>query len=347
MNGTSVTVGIPTFNRAGLLRETIESVLGQTYSNFRLIVSDNASTDETQEVVATLSDARLGYVRADKNIGMNANFNRLIELTESEFLMLLPDDDLLYPEYLNSVIKVLERNPRVGLVHTAFDVIDIDSRVQKHAASLVKSNHRWKVVEPGRAFLERSMTAIVVCQTSATFRTRAIREAGGMRILEEPFADISLFMRIAQNWDIAYLDRPLAAVRIHDQTETRRLAVRGESEPGTQDRLLTYGRIIFDRRIGFLDAAGLPSDETRQIPVACDSPLLGRRGRAGRPVAADVGGLRSDRAPLPSDPDSPDRVAFHCRATWGKSAAPHHLQACVCRSRSRAYLVTEDVIIPW
>ena len=262
MNGTSVTVGIPTFNRAGLLRETIESVLGQTYSNFRLIVSDNASTDETQEVVATLSDARLGYVRADKNIGMNANFNRLIELTESEFLMLLPDDDLLYPEYLNSVITVLERNPRVGLVHTAFDVIDIESRVQKHAASLVKSNHRWKVVESGRAFLERSMTAIVVCQTSATFRTRAIREAGGMRILEEPFADISLFMRIAQNWDIAYLDRPLAAVRIHDQTETRRLAVRGESEPSTQDRLLTYGRIIFDRRIGFLDAAGLPSDET-------------------------------------------------------------------------------------
>ena len=78
MNGASVTVGIPTFNRAGLLRETIQSVLGQTYSNFRLIVSDNASTDETQEVVASLSDARLGYVRADKNIGM-IEFNRLID----------------------------------------------------------------------------------------------------------------------------------------------------------------------------------------------------------------------------------------------------------------------------
>ena len=107
IDGTAVTVGIPTFNRADLLRETIESVLGQTYRNFRVIVSDNASTDETQEVVASVSDARLEYVRADKNIGMIGNFNRLIKLTDTEFLMLLPDDDCLHPDYLRSVVEVL------------------------------------------------------------------------------------------------------------------------------------------------------------------------------------------------------------------------------------------------
>ena len=90
---------------------------------------------------------------------MIGNFNRLIELTETEFLMLLPDDDLLYPDYLSSVVEILERNPRVGLVHTAFDEIDIESRVQKHAASYVKSNHP-SMVEPGRAFLKRSMTSM-------------------------------------------------------------------------------------------------------------------------------------------------------------------------------------------
>ena len=63
--------------------------------------------------------------------------------------MLLPDDDLLYPEYLNSVIKVLERNPRVSaLVHTAFDVIDIESRVQKHAEQVRSSR---TIVEGGGA----------------------------------------------------------------------------------------------------------------------------------------------------------------------------------------------------
>ena len=161
MSDATVTVAIPTYNRAALLREALESVLAQTHSNFRLVIGDNASTDETADVVASYCDTRIEYVRSEHNIGMIANFNRLIELTETEFLMLLPDDDLLYPDYLNSVLEVLKRNPRVGLVHTAFDVIDIDSRVQKHAASFVKSNHPG-MVEPGRAFLERSMTSTVV-----------------------------------------------------------------------------------------------------------------------------------------------------------------------------------------
>jgi glycosyltransferase involved in cell wall biosynthesis len=262
MDGTSITVGIPTFNRAGLLREAIESVLGQTYPNFRLIVSDNASTDETQEVVASVSDARLEYLRADKNIGMIGNFNRLIALTQTEFLMLLPDDDRLYPDYLGSVVEVLQRNPGVGAVHTAFDEIDIESRVQKCGASYVKSNNPC-MVEPGRVFLERSMTSTAILFSSTTYRTHAIREAAGMRTREEPFADVPLSMRIAQNWDIAYLERPLVAFRVHDQTETTvRLASRSQDEPDARDRLLTYGRIMFDRRMGFLDEAGLSSGET-------------------------------------------------------------------------------------
>lgn len=282
MDGTSVTVGIPTFNRAGLLREAIESVLGQTYRNFRLIVSDNASTDETPEVVASLSDARLEYLRADKNIGMIGNFNRLIALTQTEFLMLLPDDDRLYPDYLGSVVEVLQRNPRVGAVHTAFDEIDIDTRVQKCAASYVKSNHPC-MVEPGRVFLERSMTSTAILFSSTTYRTHAIREAGGMTTTEEPFADVPLFMRIAQNWDIAYLDRPLVAFRVHGKTETTLLASRTTNEPDARDRLLTYGRIMFDRRMGFLDGAGLPARETGRYRSLATLRFLADRAGLGDP----------------------------------------------------------------
>jgi glycosyltransferase involved in cell wall biosynthesis len=282
MDGSSVTVGIPTFNRAGLLREAIESVLGQTYRDFRLIVSDNASTDDTHEVVASLSDPRLEYFRVDKNIGMIENFNRLIALTQTEFLMLLPDDDRLYPDYLGSVVEVLERNPRVGAVHTGFDEIDIDSRVQNCAASYVKSSHPC-MVELGRVFLERSMTSTAILFSSTTYRTHAIREAGGMRTREEPFADVPLSMRIAQNWDIAYLDRPLVAFRVHDQTETTRLASRSQDEPDARDRLLTYGRIMFDRRMGFLDEAALSSGATNRYRSLATLRFLADRAGLGAP----------------------------------------------------------------
>ena len=124
-----LTVGIPTFNRAGWLRESIESVLAQTFADFRLIVSDNASDDDTPEVVRSFDDDRIHYVRSERNVGSIGNFNRLIALAETEFLVLLPDDDVLYPGHLAAAVDVLERFDTVGLVHSAFEFIDAQSRV--------------------------------------------------------------------------------------------------------------------------------------------------------------------------------------------------------------------------
>lgn len=283
MNSATVTVGIPTYNRAALLRDTIESVLAQTYREFRLIISDNASTDETPQILASYRDPRIDYIRGERNIGMIGNFNRVISRAETEFLIILPDDDLLYPEYLRAVMELFDRYPRVGVVHTAFDEIDIDSRVQKHGTSFVKSSHRWKVVEPGLAFLERSMTSTALCQSSATFRTRAILEAGGLKEQDEPFADVPLFMRIAQHWDLAYLDQPLIAFRVHDQTETSQLASLDHSEPAARDRLLTYGQIMFDRRIGFLDGAELPTPTTTRLRALATLRFLAERAGLDSP----------------------------------------------------------------
>ena len=103
----TVTVGIPTFNRARYLRESMASVLAQSYPDFRLLVCDNASTDATEETVRSFDDPRIDYVRSDENIGMIANFNRVIERAATELVVLLPDDDLLYPDHLRRTVEVL------------------------------------------------------------------------------------------------------------------------------------------------------------------------------------------------------------------------------------------------
>ena len=77
-------------------------------------MSDNASDDETPDVVASFADPRIDYIRSDRNIGMIANFNRVIHHAETPFLVLLPDDDLLYPDYLRSVVDVLSNHASVG-----------------------------------------------------------------------------------------------------------------------------------------------------------------------------------------------------------------------------------------
>jgi glycosyltransferase involved in cell wall biosynthesis len=262
MNSAKVTVGIPTYNRPGFLREAIKSVLAQTYTNFRLVISDNASAEETRNVVASFNDPR---VRADQNVGMTGNFNRVIELADTELLVILPDDDLLYPDYLSSVLEVIDQCRTVGVVHTAFDVIDDKADVRTHAVNPLKRKRRI-TFEPGQRYLERSMTAVwPVCFSSAIYRTRAIVEAGGIRDDEQPFADLPMWMRIAVTWDFASLARPLVGYRDHPETASMRIGSEAGRERDGRKRILLYAQTRFDRRIAFLDQAGLSRARTRRL----------------------------------------------------------------------------------
>jgi glycosyltransferase involved in cell wall biosynthesis len=258
-NETKVTVGIPTFNRSGFLRESMASVLSQSFRDFRLLVCDNASEDDTPDVVASFADPRITYSRSDRNIGMIGNFNRVIELADTEFLVLLPDDDILYPDYLSSVVSVLERYPNVGVAHTACDLIDGESRVIERGRALMPTREPVSV-EPRDRYLERSMRLTwTVCWPSALFRTSAIVAADGLRVDEEPLADVPLLMRIALDWDFAYLSESLVGFRLHAAAATADLG----SFTGTGYELLDeQPGILFDQRTRFLSEAGLSQRQT-------------------------------------------------------------------------------------
>jgi glycosyltransferase involved in cell wall biosynthesis len=99
-----ISVIIPTFNRANLLRKAIDSVLAQESADFEIVISDNCSTDETPEVVAQfLHDPRIRYSRNDRNLGMVGNWKKAIfELARAEWFVLMSDDDFLTdPTYLS------------------------------------------------------------------------------------------------------------------------------------------------------------------------------------------------------------------------------------------------------
>lgn len=254
-----VTIGIPTYNRASLLRESIRSALSQSYGDFRLLICDNASDDDTQEVVTSFDDSRIEYVRSDTNVGMIGNFNRVIELADGDAVVLLSDDDVLYPEYLASVVPVLASHPSVGVVHTALDLIDVESRVLDPAVTLLDSEGPV-TLEPGPRYLERSMQSLwTVAWSSALFRTDALRNAGGLRADEEPSADVPLLMRIALDWDFAMISQPLVGVRVHPGAATA--STGGWTGAGYD--LSNYAEILFERRIRFLAEAGLPERTTR------------------------------------------------------------------------------------
>jgi Glycosyl transferase family 2 len=208
------TVYIPTFNRAAWVGGAIESVLAQTWRDFRLVVSDNASRDGTPEAVAGFLDPRLEYVRRERNLGLNEHFNACIAEADTEYLFLLPDDDRLAPDALERLVAALDRHPGAGLAHGQADIVDEGGR------AIAPGHHMTGLdgdaVESGAEFIRRSMAAgYRVHASTALLRTEAL---AGLRLDERdfPLTDLGLWMRLALRWDVAFVARPLASYRIHD-----------------------------------------------------------------------------------------------------------------------------------
>jgi glycosyltransferase involved in cell wall biosynthesis len=114
----SVSVIIPTYNRSSLLRAAIDSVLGQSYQNFDIIVVDDESSDDTAQWVSGYS-AKITYIR-QQNAGVNAARNRALEVAKGEYIALLDDDDLWFDFKLDLQVAVLNHYRDAGFVFSDF-----------------------------------------------------------------------------------------------------------------------------------------------------------------------------------------------------------------------------------
>ena len=119
-----ISICIPTYNGAKFLRECLDSIVNQTYSNKEIIVSDNASTDETEKIVKEYVEKyKVKYYRNEKNIGAEANFTRCIELANGEFIAIYHSDDIYNKEMVTMQVKYLINHPNSGAVSTlAYDI---------------------------------------------------------------------------------------------------------------------------------------------------------------------------------------------------------------------------------
>src|SRR5215471_14790269 len=120
-----VSVGLFVYNGERFLEETLLSILKQTFTDFELIVSDNASTDRTSEIAKAYAerDDRIRYYRSEKNMGAGWNVRRVYELATGKYFKQAAVDDLLAPDFLRQCIEVLESDPTYVLAHSKIKVI--------------------------------------------------------------------------------------------------------------------------------------------------------------------------------------------------------------------------------
>jgi len=128
-----VSVGLPVWNGGRYLRQAVDSVLSQTFTDFELILSDNASTDETERICREYAarDPRIRYYRSEVNRGAAWNFNRVVELARGTYFKWMAHDDVCAPDFLRRCVEVLERDPSVVVCYPRAADIDHNGRFRR------------------------------------------------------------------------------------------------------------------------------------------------------------------------------------------------------------------------
>lgn len=121
-----VTIGLPVYNSERYLTQSLDSLLGQTYSAFVLVISDNASTDRTASICQAYAaaDSRVRYFRNAENIGNPRNFDRVFALTTTRYLKWSTSDDFWAPTFLERAMEIMERDPSIALCYPQTYFVD-------------------------------------------------------------------------------------------------------------------------------------------------------------------------------------------------------------------------------
>jgi glycosyltransferase involved in cell wall biosynthesis len=128
-----LSIGLPVYNGESLLAESIDALLGQSYEDFELVISDNASTDSTGDICRSYAklDSRIRYIRQPRNIGLNPNHNFVIREARGELFKMASHDDLYARDLLERCVGVLDEHPEVVLAHCWEAMIDTSRTVTK------------------------------------------------------------------------------------------------------------------------------------------------------------------------------------------------------------------------
>ena len=189
----SITTIIPTYRRPLLLKRAVRSVLAQSYPDFQVCVYDNASGDETREVVEELArhDDRVKYYCHERNIGMLPNFVFGLSRVESPFFSILSDDDILFPNFFETAIGAFENYPEAKWFSGFLIGADEDGKVLR----LNARHGSESVLSPVGIF--GYMVRNWHTWTAMLFKTEVLASAGGLDPEVGPDADVDFVLRVA------------------------------------------------------------------------------------------------------------------------------------------------------
>lgn len=207
-----VSIILPTYDRAYCIRRAVESVLCQTWTGWELLVVDDGSTDDTEEIIGgyASSDDRVHYYRQSQNRGVSAARNEGIRQARCDYIAFQDSDDVWHPEKLEKQMRIFAERPETGLVYCA-----IRGTRQDGSPVRIPDAAMDRGLLHGNLYTLLLQGNVIDCPTAVI--RRACTEKCGM--FDETLTcleDWELFLRIAAEYEIGYVDEALVDSDIHN-----------------------------------------------------------------------------------------------------------------------------------
>jgi glycosyltransferase involved in cell wall biosynthesis len=238
-----VSICIPTFNHGRYLEASLGSAMSQTHRDLEIVVLDNASTDDTQKIVAAHAsrDPRIRYVRHPKNIGLIGNLDACLGCARSEYVKFLCADDTLEPECVSLMVRAMDEHPAVALVACARIVADADLKPVRVAGPRTQEMQ----IDGTEMIAECFFFGNRIGEPTAVMLRRS-KAARGFAQTYRQLVDMEMWIHLMQSGDLLALPMPLCRIRTHAEQAT-----------WNNDR---DGRIVEDRRRLYAEFSQIAAD---------------------------------------------------------------------------------------
>jgi len=204
-----VSVVMPVYNTDTYIKQAIQSILDQTFTDFELIIIDDASTDRSAEIVKSFTDPRIIFIQNEKKGTIVSARNQALSLARGEFIAPLDSDDIAYPDRLTLQVDFLEKNKDFGIVGGGVEVINKDG---------VPTGVKWREIIPSEKMPIRSLFNNCFSQSAVLIRKQAIPKEGYVEYSE----DYGMWIKILRSWKGINLPHMLLKYRSHEENSSHR-----------------------------------------------------------------------------------------------------------------------------
>ncbi|MBR3602241.1 MAG: glycosyltransferase [Lachnospiraceae bacterium] len=213
-NNPKVSIMFPSYNHGEFVAEAIQSVLNQTFDDYEVIFSDDASTDNTMEIVKKYADDRFVINQFTSNQGANINTKYIYSKCKGRYLALCNSDDVWMPEHLEKGVDYLDSHPECGAVFSWAETIDENGRTIEKCCDAFRKENRTKEEWVKYLF----MNGNCLCHPSVVIRKSVYEEIGFYNLGMRQLPDFYLWTKLVKKYEIHIFTETLVKHRRHINT---------------------------------------------------------------------------------------------------------------------------------